>query len=192
MRNNDTVERGALLLLNTREGMFFDPGDEFNPCIWVSGGSIVKRERDFDDYSINEYTDAQAINIMTDMPCDYGMHMFMTVYQFYREYDRITYMLKDDLYRKKLEGDIKKFDRLHRMKDIKCIQIINTIIANARMILDFGPARDAASLLTEKTMEEIKKISELKKFDMVPSPSEIERINEMIREKKKEEKEGES
>ena len=177
MHANEIANEGDILFRSIDDIALFTSENEFDPFIFISEGGVVKEERvELDEFhsKIIKFTDPRAIDILTDIPCDRGMPAFMSSYQLMRVYSRILYMLKtDSVYREKFNHDAHNQYVIHRMGDVQSAQIINAIIRNAKIAIDFGIADTAKSLLTESGKQTLLEISNLRKID-VPSPSELE------------------
>ena len=176
MTNRDVVNAGEVLVYSLDRYIGFDPGDEYRPCVWVSGGTITESVPEYDDCGFvaksRNVANFNPIDIISGVTSDWGSHMFMRVSQFMREYKRISYMMNDPVYSAKVNFDL-EVDCLHKTQDIKIMQMINAIIDRVHLSDILGISDEAMEYVDQHTLNTLKEIGELKKFN-VPTPSEIQ------------------
>lgn len=176
MTNRDVVNAGEVLVYSLDRYIGFDPGDEYRPCVWVSGGTIIDSVQEHDDCGFatksRNVANFNPIDIISGVTSDWGSHMFMRVSQFMREYKRINYMMNDPVYAAKVNFDL-EVDCLHKTQDIEIMQMINAIIDRVHLSDNLGISDEAMEYVDQYTLNTLKEIGALKKFD-IPTPSEIQ------------------
>ena len=163
MDKNYRVNIGDLMIRNTDHNLSFDPGDEFEPLIWISNGRSEVRVPEYDEEGCR------------------GLHMFMTYEEFMNDYRRIRFFMKrDPNYLKKLTYDL-NHEHLHTATDLRRIQIINAVIHQVQLFFEGIESGDiliplrVKDIMGEYTTKLLLDISKLEKFD-IPTPSEMEQI----------------
>ena len=185
MDNNYYVSIGDLMIRNTDQNLGFDPGDEFDPLVWISYGRSEVRVPEYDEdgrtIGMSSLPDFIPLDIFTGKKCEYGLHMFMTYEEFMSEYRRIRFFMKrDPNYLKKLTYDL-NHNHLHTATDLRRIQIINAVIHQVRLFFDGIESGEilipgkVISIMSKCTDKLLHNIAELEKFE-IPTPSELEQI----------------
>lgn len=181
------VQVGDLIIRNSDQFIGFDPGNEFDTMIWVSYGTTDDRapiyNENLDVIGTEAITDINPIDLFTGKKCEWGLHMFMTYEEFMCEYNRIRFfMYRDSNYLKKLTYDL-NHKNLHKINDLRRIQIINAIIHQVNLFFEGIESGEilvplkTKSVLSERTITLLHNIAELTPFD-VPTPSELEQIKQ--------------
>ena len=185
MDKNYHVHIGDLMIRNTDHNLGFDPGDEFEPLIWISNGRSEVRVPEYDEdgctIGMSTLPDFLPLEIFTGKKCEWGLHMFMTYEEFMNDYRRIRFFMKrDPNYLKKLTYDL-NHEHLHTATDLRRIQIINAVIHQVRLFFEGIESGDiliplrVKDIMGEYTTKLLLDISKLEKFD-IPTPSEMEQI----------------
>lgn len=185
MDKNYHVNIGDLLIRNTDHNLSFDPGDEFDPLIWICNGRSEIRVPEYDEdgrtIGMSTLPDFLPLEIFTGKKCEWGLHMFMTYEEFMNDYRRIRFFMKrDPNYLKKLTYDLNHMN-LHTITDLRRIQIINAVINQTQLFFDGIESGDilipirVKNIMGEYTTKLLLDISKLEKFD-IPTPSELEQI----------------
>ena len=185
MDKNYHVNIGDLMIRNTDQNLCFDPGDEFDPLIWICNGRSEVRVPEYDEegmtIGMSSLPDFIPLDIFTGKKCEYGLHMFMTYEEFMSDYRRIRFFMKrDPNYLKKLTYDL-NHEHLHTATDLRRIQIINAVIHQVQLFFDGIESGDilipirVKNIMGEYTTKLLLNISKLEKFD-IPTPSELEQI----------------
>ena len=140
MDKNYHVNIGDLMIRNTDQNLSFDPGDEFDPLVWICNGRSEVRIPEYNDegmtIGMSSVPDFIPLDIFTGKKCEYGLHMFMTYEEFMSDYRRIRFFMKrDPNYLKKLTYDL-NHEHLHTATDLRRIQIINAVIHQVQLFFD--------------------------------------------------------
>ena len=179
------VRIGDLMIRNTDQNLSFDPGDEFDPLVWICSGRSEVRIPEYDEegmtIGMSSLPDFIPLDIFTGKKCEYGLHMFMTYEEFMNDYRRIRFFMKrDPNYLKKLTYDL-NHEHLYTATDLRRIQIINAVIHQVRLFFDGIESGEilipgkVISIMRECTDKLLHNIAELEKFE-IPTPSELEQI----------------
>lgn len=183
MDKNYCVCIGDLMIRNTDQNLSFDPGDEFDPLVWICNGRSEVRVPEYDEegmtIGMSSLPDFMPLDIFTGKKCEYGLHMFMTYEEFMSDYRRIRFFMKrDPNYLKKLTYDL-NHEHLHTATYLRRIQIINAVIHQVQLFFDGIESGDilipigVKNIMGEYTTKLLLDISKLEKFD-IPTPSELE------------------
>ena len=185
MDKNYHLHIGDLMIRNTDHNLGFDPGDEFEPLIWICNGRSEIKVPEYDEYGhtigMDALPDFLPLDIFTGKKCEYGLHMFMTYEEFMNDYRRIDFFMKrDPNYLKKLTYDL-NHEHLYTATDLRRIQIINAVIHQVQLFFEGIESGDilipikVKDIMGEHTTKLLLDISKLEMFD-IPTPSEMEQI----------------